>query len=172
MALVLVIWCCIITCYKYNSLQEHTYFYYFKFLFIYLFLERRREGEREGEKHQCVAASRVPRYWGHGLEPRPGSWLGIELATPWFAGQCSIHWATPARAHIFNLIVFWVRNLDTAFLGCLPLVLHNQGVCWPVFSSRTLHSHLDLWFSSRVTWLLAEFNSLQFLEILGSSAFL
>ena len=29
--------------------------------FIYLFLERGREGEREGEKHQCVAASHAPR---------------------------------------------------------------------------------------------------------------
>ena len=28
--------------------------------FIYLFLEREREGEREGEEHQCVAASRAP----------------------------------------------------------------------------------------------------------------
>ena len=28
--------------------------------FIYLFLERGREGEREGEKHQCVVASRTP----------------------------------------------------------------------------------------------------------------
>ena len=28
--------------------------------FIYLFLEKGREGEREGEKHQCVVASRAP----------------------------------------------------------------------------------------------------------------
>ena len=28
--------------------------------FIYLFLERLKEGEQEGEKHQCVVASRVP----------------------------------------------------------------------------------------------------------------
>ena len=28
--------------------------------FIYLFLERVREGEREGEKYQCVVASRAP----------------------------------------------------------------------------------------------------------------
>ena len=29
-------------------------------LFIYLFLEEGREAEREGEKHQCVVASRSP----------------------------------------------------------------------------------------------------------------
>ena len=33
---------------------------------IYLFLERGREGEREGEKHQCVVASRMP--------PQVGTW--------------------------------------------------------------------------------------------------
>ena len=34
-------------------------FYFFKDV-IYLFLERGGEGEREGEKHQCVVASRAP----------------------------------------------------------------------------------------------------------------
>ena len=33
---------------------------FFKKDFIYLSLEREREGEREGEKHQCVVASRAP----------------------------------------------------------------------------------------------------------------
>ena len=35
---------------------------YFLFLFVkilFIFRERGREGEREGEKHQCVVASRV-----------------------------------------------------------------------------------------------------------------
>ena len=35
-------------------------FFIFKKDFIYLCLERAREGEREGEKHQCVVASRAP----------------------------------------------------------------------------------------------------------------
>ena len=38
---------------------SHAHFF-LKDLFIYLFLERRRVGEREGEKHQCVAASSMP----------------------------------------------------------------------------------------------------------------
>ena len=33
--------------------------YYFKH-FIYLFLEKGSEAEREGEKHQCLAASHSP----------------------------------------------------------------------------------------------------------------
>ena len=45
----------------------------------------------------CVCLSCTP-YWGPGLQLRHGPWLGIELATLWFAGQHSIHWATPASA--------------------------------------------------------------------------
>ena len=40
-------------------LLSETFFSSFKD-FIYLFLEKGREGEREGEKHQCVVASRTP----------------------------------------------------------------------------------------------------------------
>ena len=40
-----------------------------KILFIYI-LERGREREREGEKHQCVAASGAPPYWRPDLPPR------------------------------------------------------------------------------------------------------
>ena len=39
-------------------------------------------------------------HWGPGLQPRYMPWRGIEPATLWFAGWCSIHWATPARAEI------------------------------------------------------------------------
>ena len=37
-------------------------FWVFSFFFLrfYLFLEREKKGEREGEKHQCVAASCTP----------------------------------------------------------------------------------------------------------------
>ena len=47
------------------KVSEFTYYVPIIYLFIlkyfiYLFLERGREGEREGEKHQCVVASRAP----------------------------------------------------------------------------------------------------------------
>ena len=59
---------------------------FLKIYFIYLFFrEKGREGEREGEKHQCVVASCVPPTGDLACNP------GIELATPWFAGLCSIH---------------------------------------------------------------------------------
>ena len=43
----------------------------------------------------CGCLSCIP-YWGPGLQPRRVPWLGIEPATLWFTGTCSIHWATPA----------------------------------------------------------------------------
>ena len=41
-----------------------------------------------------------PRGTWRGPQLRHGPWLGIELATPWLAGQHSIHWATPPRASL------------------------------------------------------------------------
>ena len=38
----------------------HVFFFFFFNLYLFIFRERGREGEREGEKHQCVVASRTP----------------------------------------------------------------------------------------------------------------
>ena len=45
-------------------------------------------------------------YWEPGLKPRHLLWLRIELVTLWFAGQHSIHWATPDREKYIILKVF------------------------------------------------------------------
>ena len=88
-------------------------FIFFFFLRFYLFIFRRgREGEREGEKHQYVLPVTNPSP-GPGPQPRHVPQLGIKPATPWFTGQRSIHWATPARAHF----IFWMLNLS---LGWIP----------------------------------------------------
>ena len=71
--------------------------FFLRFLFIY-FKQRKRDGEREEEKYKCVVASRTSPYGRPGLQPSHVPWLGIELATLWFAGRYSIHWATLARA--------------------------------------------------------------------------
>ena len=39
------------------------------FFKIYSFIDREEGRDKEGEKHQCVVASRAP-YWGPGLQPR------------------------------------------------------------------------------------------------------
>ena len=99
-------------------LYENTFF--FKKIVCILFLERGKEGERKGEKHQCMDASHAPPTGG--LATQTCAWLGIELAgknrleiepvTLWFAGQCSIHWATPARAeNIFILISYLIDSI-------------------------------------------------------------
>ena len=68
------------------------------FSILFIFKQKGREGERVGEKHQCLVASHMP----HTREPGPHvPRLGIEPATLWFTGQCSIHWATPARANFW-----------------------------------------------------------------------
>ena len=85
--------------------------FFFNFLkdFIYLFPER--GGRKKGrETSVCGCLSRAPN-WGAGLQPRHMPWLGIEPVTLWFAGQRSVHWATPARAqiHNFNLCKFILK---------------------------------------------------------------
>ena len=54
-------------------LLEHKsiHFLFKKIFYLFIFRERGREGEREGEKHQCVVASRTTPTGGHGLQPRP-----------------------------------------------------------------------------------------------------
>ena len=55
--------------------------------------------EKEGKKHQCVVASRVPPSGDLACNPGMCPDLVIQPATLWFAGQRSVQGATPARAH-------------------------------------------------------------------------
>ena len=65
-----------------------------------LFLEKGKGGRKRGrETSVCGCLSRVP-YGGPGPQPRRVSWPGIQPATLWLAGQCSVHWATPAGAGV------------------------------------------------------------------------
>ena len=75
----------------------------FKELFLLKILFILREGKGGRETSMCGCLSQAP-YWGPGLQPRHVPWLGIEWATLWFAGQRSIHWATPAGAKSLLLI--------------------------------------------------------------------
>ena len=76
--------------------------FFFKILFIFIFREREREG-KERERNIRTISTCLPLtcpLWGPGLKPKHVPWLGIEPVTLWFAGQHSIHWATPARAQL------------------------------------------------------------------------
>ena len=84
----------------------------FKKIFLaILFLDGGEGREKERER-------RVP-----GLQSRHVPWLGIEPVTPWFAGQRSIHWATPARAEM--TFKYWIKhqlmNLAVAMLFLVKL---------------------------------------------------
>ena len=77
------------------------YFFFLFLNFIYLFLERGRKGRGRGrEKHLWIACP----------QPRHVPWLGPESATLPFAGQCPIHWATPAWAECYFFIYKYFRN--------------------------------------------------------------
>ena len=60
-----------------SSKMAFFFFFFFKQVFfrfrLFIFKERGREGEREGEKHQCVVASRAPSTgylaWNPGMCP-------------------------------------------------------------------------------------------------------
>ena len=64
-----------------------TYIFLFLRLYLFIFREREKEGERNREKqHQLVSSLTSPtRTWP---QPRYVLWLGIKVATFWFAGQC------------------------------------------------------------------------------------
>ena len=74
-----------------------------KILFIF---REEGEGEREGERHQLVASPLPP-------------------AGDWFAGQRSIHWATPAKT-LFNWFerekCWYVVRLSYVFIGWFSYV--------------------------------------------------
>ena len=99
---------------------------FFKKKRFYLFIFRKMG--REGEKHWCVrdtstgCLSHTPNQ-GPGLQPRHVHWLGIEPATLWFSGWCSIHWVTPARAEwvLYAMtgahVVVWIFTSTSVILN-------------------------------------------------------
>ena len=82
-----------------------SFLYLFKKDFIHFYTEEKGGRKRGRERLMCGCLSHAP-YCGPGLQPRHVPWLGIEPATLWFVGQCSIHWATPASIlWVFSLIL-------------------------------------------------------------------
>ena len=60
--------------------------------------------------------------WGPGPQPRPGPWLGIELATSQFTSWCAVHWATPAKANAFNFLLSIVFSYFPHILICCTFI--------------------------------------------------
>ena len=91
----------------------------FYFLLFYLFIFRGGERERGRETSMCGCLLHTPN-WEPDPQPRHVSWLGTELVTLWFAGQCSIHWATPVSLnHYVILLPLILRDIfSRCFLDC------------------------------------------------------
>ena len=92
----------------------------------------------------CGCFLHVPLSWGPGLQPRHVPWLGIEPVTFWFAGQHSIHWATPTRASF----MFFKHYLPPNYKSfrpqktwiCFWLCIFKLGLRpfwkWPIFVDK------------------------------------
>ena len=148
----------------------------FKALFIYSFIywKRGREGEREGEKNQCVIASHTCLNWRPNLQPRHVPWLGIELVTFCFAGQCPTNWATLVRAkalyaflrlnHLFNYSLH--SALFCISFRCTALWPDNH-VLYKVFPTRNSISSTHLALYIVITILLTIFPMLYLMSPLN-----
>ena len=97
--------------------ESHRFFFKKKY-FIYLFLERGKWRRKRGrETSMCGCLCTIPIGVRLGSQPRHVPWLGINLETLWFAGWCSIHWATPARAESHR---FFLCIISVPILICFP----------------------------------------------------
>ena len=102
------------------------FFSFFKIL-LGLFLERGEGREKDRERNINMWLPLPHPQLGTWPTTRHVPWLGIELATLWFTGQHSVHWATPARAqYSFLKTTFCAYDLFCFFL---PFICYSY-VFW------------------------------------------
>ena len=75
---------------KISELYLQFIYLFLKILFIYFWREGKGGGEKGRKTPICGCLSHAP-HQGPGPQPRCVPWLGIELATLWFAGRHSVH---------------------------------------------------------------------------------
>ena len=124
--------------FSFQSLGKHrTSLLFLKNIFyLLIFRERGMERGREGEKHQCINVwlPLTHPHQGPGLQSRHVPWLRIEPATLWFAGWCSIHWATLARTDLLFLLCNspsnkW-RYLHLKFFFWANMIIYINRFSW------------------------------------------
>ena len=111
-------------------------FLFFKILFIYFQREGKGGRKRGRTTSMCGCPPHAP-HWGPGLQPRHMPWPGIKPVTLWFTGQCSIHWATPARA----TVDFQAEHIIIFKIGCI-LCLENRHLL-PPFLFTIMQNYLN-----------------------------
>ena len=150
---------------------ETSGFFFLRF-YLFIFREGGKEGEREGEKYRCVAASHIPHapYWRPGPQPRHVPWPGIKLATCWFTGLHSIHWATQPGPSGFleNLAQIVIHITQRVRLCLFPILVKLQAHGGTILS--TIGTSLSTCKGDGVGghhfWIRALWNSNQILQTL------
>ena len=131
-----------------------THFYYF-FLFLkilFIFRARGREGEREGEEHQCVAASHTPPTGD--LACNPGMCPDWESNQQPYGLQAGTQSTEPHQPGLISVFFWNCHNLVT---NPLPsMATHNQDrsldygkktcLCDTVYWSKHKHVQQPIWF--------------------------
>ena len=82
---------------------------FFKDFYLFIFRDRGRQGEREGEKHQCVVASRTP---AGDLAHNPGMCPDWKSNQQTFASQASTHSTEPHQPGLTNEGVFMKNHRE------------------------------------------------------------
>ena len=102
---------------------------FLKILFIY-FLEW-EEGKEKEERNVSVWVSLVCPLLGTWPATQACALTGNQWATLWFTGQSSIHWATPARAHIiYNKWDHTISNIVISVYGVRWVVDLSGWTLW------------------------------------------
>ena len=104
------------------------------FYYFYIF----RSGKREGEKYQCVVASHVPPPGDLAYNPGMCPSLGIELDTLLVTDWHLIHWATPARALVWTILILLRTPLVWSIWWLENTVLGASHMSYVVFTSNLL----------------------------------
>ena len=130
-----------------EGLVSFSFFFFFKIV-LFIFREEKGRGKERRETSVCGCLSSIP-HWGPSLHPRHVSQLGIELATLWFTGWHSTHWATPARAEglvlMPKIIPVWGLNKACTVFCLFCVLLKRPQICCtalpdnPPFLSPLLH---------------------------------
>ena len=105
--------------FDYYSLQIYLFYFILFRFYLFIFRERGREGEREGEKHQCVVTSHVPRTGD--LAHNPGMCPAWEANQQCFGSQAQ---AQSTELHQSGMQMFFVYLL---VLSC-ERVLYVLGI--------------------------------------------
>ena len=120
------------------GLQNFFFIFSLRF-YLFIFREQGKERRKRGKEISMCGCFLCALYWGPGPLPRHMLWLGIELATLWLIGPCSIHWATPARAPSFLL---HIKNVS-------EFAMHSD-----ILIQASLMWHLSLSFSLSLSFFL------------------